>query len=970
MKETLAMKDSIRFNHFKNIYDNLVNPLGEADWATLCEFFSTHESINQKENVPLFNLVRYLEEFDPDHPDENMGFSPETRQFVSLRRKINLIQVDALVLDYDGGVSIDEAKERFADYEYLGYTSYNHLKDGETHKFRLIFPIAVPIPINPRVEQLAVYDELAVPLGEFAGPCDPVVYRPNQHYYIPATHPDRIDQARAWNNNGKILDWREWEIPNQENTKKSSSYYFKQRPGINNQLDPETEFVTEKGLIIASDVEGIYQKVQCPFHDDQKGTEFLKRFEDSGVIYFHCKRCGGYSLEPQTTDFAETKRPVKIIGDFEIEEAYPTLGPENIDRKNIQKELKRISQKIFMDQTTDKLTGRISEPKPHIVYTPEGSGKSVMAVDMVKKGCPLVFACQSWDQVYKKQKEFQELLKSDDPDEHINVKISHSFESQFRNKWGFETIRAGSTGGYKTREIDKEATIAKIKEKVPKISRKYIELWWGMFSQNPDKISQAMYKAMEEYELMSVEYDNDIGYVVNEWLEPNKPAAMVITTFSQLRLNRVKGDYIPQDWLIWYDDPGLDDVANFDPIEGQEEHLARLTEKEKQELPDPFNLGTKGKTIEELIKSLEETHGYSHTEVNETLDEIEADKGKLSTGQKKPVKSACIQGISYHKRPIWLSLGFSTLRHRMVFTTTELLTKQALNRHLLGLRLRPVNHEMMEKLPYGYITVLGTDKVRRRQDAIIPLILNSLNKKGQTAKLIADGLGSDFNHVNSKGINTLADTNILVEVSIPHPMEVRKVCAILKLEYSTNQREITLNLMLDKIHQAIGRNSGYRWKGKECVVLVDKSYHAEIIKNIRYQIDPVNSVVIDRTQSMSSKSKRITSYASPMTIEIEDQLNQAHKIFGDRRSITHTIDYVIKHIEDGEKRIQYIARLLTAIATFSKTRLEKPTDDSVKEHSRLKNYRLAWDHIQSKWVNDSNRTKIMTNYETNMKDTN
>ncbi len=304
----------------------------------------------------------------------------------------------------------------------------------------------------------------------------------------------------------------------------------------------------------------------------------------------------------------------------------------------------------------------------------------------------------------------------------------------------------------------------------------------------------------------------------------------------------------------------------------------------------------------------------------------------------------------------------------MVFTTTEQLTKTALIRHLAQMRRRPVIHEMMEKSPYGDITVLGTDKVRRSQDAVIPLILRRLEKKNLSVQLIADGLGSTYNHVNSKGVNILTDTDVLVEVSIPHPAEVKKVCALLGLDYAAEQQEVTVNLMLDKIHQAIGRNSGFRWKGKECVVLVDKRHHKNIVQQLRYRVDTENSVVIDKTQKMSMKDSRITPTASAFTRLMVEQLTKLDGIFNDRRSITHAIDHVIKAIVTDDKRTYYISRLLTALSTLSKTALDNPKVESTTESHTVSNYRYAWTHIQSTWVTDANRFKVMKDYHTNRKD--
>ena len=111
----------------------------------------------------------------------------------------------------------------------------------------------------------------------------------------------------------------------------------------------------------------------------------------------------------------------------------------------------------------------------------------------------------------------------------------------------------------------------------------------------------------------------------------------------------------------------------------------------------------------------------------------------------------------------------------------------------------------------------------------------------------------------------------------------------------------------------------------------------------------------------------MTTTASHLTKLIEEHLNNMDKVFDDRRSIIPCIDYVIKQIEDSEKRCLYISRLLTALSTLSKTPLEKPNDSAKTESHRIETYRHLWNHIETTWITDSNRTRIMKDYQSNKK---
>jgi len=932
------MNNAIRINQFNSKYDNLVKSMGEVTWNELCELLSAHQSNTSKDRVPMFNLVRYRDNFDPSIADENTGHLEGESEVVPLRRTINIVQVDALVLDYDGEMTIEEAKQRFNEYEYFAYTSYNHLRDTGVEKFRLILPLSAPIPVR-RINTLPIYEDFADEILKFAGPCDPVVLKPNQLYYIPATHPKRLDLATTWRNAGKILDWNEWQVNANTVNNNTVNVSASARTGVvtgnqHQKLDPDTMFHTYQGMVKARDVDKTYQKVVCPFHDDKAGSELLKRFDDSGVVFFLCKHCGGFVLSPdhQTnptpaenlSSESENEDPVQIYAEWPYDYTDPSTFRPQIDeqRRKTNKTLSSIGSWIRFSREFSTA---------HIVYLPEGSGKSQLALDLVRMGECVIFACQTWDQVFEKQKDFSKLLANNDPDKHYNVEMALSLDALVRLRWKIKLVRADKQSHFKTGQVDIEQSFERIRKSNPGITPKFFKSWWKTVGDSSGKLSSAMRKALEETTVIThVENNEEVGVIFHEKNLQNKTSGLVITTFSQLRLFKVKGDTIPKDWLIWYDDPGLTDVANISPLENAD----------IQEVDEPLS------TAE--------------------LGEIDSDDEEQTSTLRERTDIRTINGTKYSTRPIDLWLGYSTLRNRMVFTTTELLTKRMLFKHLSNMDKFPEVHDEMMAMPFGRITIMGTEKVRRKFDAIVPIIARYLCKDGKEVKLIADGMGTHLNHVNSKGSNVLGDTDILVEISIPHPSEIRTICDMLDVDFNRARDSITHDLMLDKIHQAIGRNSGFRWNGHECIVLVDKLHHARIIKNVRYAFDRHNSVIIDKTSRSKRVDKMITESASPLTTEIEKYLNRFDDYICDGRSITHAIDHVVKEVEDGVKRISYIARLLTALTSLSKVRLDSEADTTMVESHTVKKYRSVWKHIHDKWITESIRDKVMQQYLLNL----
>ena len=102
--------------------------------------------------------------------------------------------------------------ERFKEYEFVYYTSYRHLYDGETEKFRLIFPFHKPIPSWIKNNEYGEWYQVIDSLKEFSGPCDPKSFEPNTIYNLPSTPESRIDTTRSGYNKGKLLDWSEFEL--------------------------------------------------------------------------------------------------------------------------------------------------------------------------------------------------------------------------------------------------------------------------------------------------------------------------------------------------------------------------------------------------------------------------------------------------------------------------------------------------------------------------------------------------------------------------------------------------------------------------------------------------------------------------------------------------------------------------------------------------------------------------------------
>jgi hypothetical protein len=855
----------------------------DSTWDEVVDFFTSgHTPTNAKEDLPLFNSIQYKPIEDVAQGPVGGWWSDRSGNPKIVRRKmINAIQVDMLIVDYDGGITIDQVKDRYSGYEYLGYTSYRHLLDGETHKFRLIFPLSLPIPSFTNVDEHGkeidhgIFYDLEQSIFKFAPGSDPSAYNGIQPFYFPSAPPERIELATSWLGRGKFLDWTEWKVDQPVSSSTNSGVAIS-RKGINsNHLDPDQEFLYSKGAVKAKDVVGRIQKVACPFHGDTKGSEFLVR-HDSGVVSFTCKHCGTFSMAPEIEVL-----PAKQLDADQSDESlviYDDYAPylDHKDREHIEKMLLGFKKIILSDTGLKKLSRyQLSERlvyqyKSHILYLPEGSGKSQLAVNFLADPPSnyfsahtelyrnqIIFACKSWKQAMEQHVSFEPKLKAMGRRSMVAWSLDGAIQRRFNVK-----VRRSESNTFRPGNIIDDETISEIIEKNPHLDEKFIRLTWNILSES------VRFSAIARPDIVSdngeVLDDSDGDLIGDDFFDSlgDDPPAIIFTTFSQLRLVKAKKDHIPKNWIIWFDDPDVYELIDIKPVT----------------------------TVKETNKA-------------------------------RPI----IDGTQYEVRGETMSLGDTFRDHRCIYATTERLTVRKL-KHLLDSRKEKyIVHGERIKVTGGNITILGTRYVQKRYDALIPLISRRINvTEKKNLLLIANGIPAEFNHSTNKGRNDLSERDIIAEISHPHPKPVNTICDSLGLAFNSSRDEISKELMLDEMHQAIGRNSGFRTKGNECVVLVDANRHKYLVEECGYLIDQQNSVIIDRTDKMTRLDKRITESASPLVKTIEELLNNPHTYLADGRKIKPDIKYVVSTIPDPKKREDYLIRLLVSLTSHSKVRFDKP----------------------------------------------
>lgn len=216
---------------FRHARDNRVKMTAYPTWGELVRFLAEHHLTDGERDTAadkdrwMFTTALYVDDtghYEPaprniyltddaghmvldEHSQpimigQEFPSDPETGKPFIKRCGANVLAYTALLLDYDGGQTIEWARERFRRHAVAGYTSYSHLKDGKTHKFRVCIPFHEPIPT-------AEFEARKDAFLDFAGSADPSTVAVSRGFYLPQVHPARAHLAVTWSHDGESLDW-------------------------------------------------------------------------------------------------------------------------------------------------------------------------------------------------------------------------------------------------------------------------------------------------------------------------------------------------------------------------------------------------------------------------------------------------------------------------------------------------------------------------------------------------------------------------------------------------------------------------------------------------------------------------------------------------------------------------------------------------------------------------------------------
>ncbi|KGW92108.1 hypothetical protein [Burkholderia pseudomallei] len=283
----------INYTNFDSVYDNAVKP-ALTSWEELSSLLvSGHPVVvGDKLSLPSFSVWRFKNIDDPtvDHGTDRNGKPLMCFSETHVRRlKSNLVEMSMLLIDFDGGMTIEEARKRFEEYENSGYTSLRHLHEGK-HRFRMALPFAHPMS---KADFRRLHHKIKKWIdGDSCDTADKATYTEGQVFLLPAVYEADVGNARAWRNEGVLLDWRMFEsisLSAVESEKANATITDSRRS--EHQLMPNDVLETALGPIKVGDIRRKISKVRCPFHDDYTPSEFVD-VSNSGRPRLVCKKCG------------------------------------------------------------------------------------------------------------------------------------------------------------------------------------------------------------------------------------------------------------------------------------------------------------------------------------------------------------------------------------------------------------------------------------------------------------------------------------------------------------------------------------------------------------------------------------------------------------------------------------------------------------------------------------------------------
>lgn len=625
-----------------------------------------------------------------------------------------------------------------------------------------------------------------------------------------------------------------------------------------------------------------------PFRHEDNPSAFVTRFADNGNLFIYDSGSGlkktfrAENIEAPTLVLKKAKNEAAPVEEREVitikvskRPNHPVYTPNYVDA-------------LTVEERRVKIKAVINALKPtNIFFAPEGFGKSYIAFAATSRMRKVLFCTQTNEQAEQKAEEFRANFKKGikgmptlgQP----RVQVVLSKDYLFKKATGINVVKSEALDPFGMPVANKQLTIELIMER-EEVSLEIAEKLWE-----------------QEYENAAVDAPDFFTY------------DFIVCTMARAEILAESAQYqkMSDEWIIIYDDPGFADVSNLIPF----------CDVKKAKI-DEHN---------ERIEEYNQGKPYSKRKLPLVVDVIKFEDRKYFV---RPENKRLGQNF----RPF--KVGDKEVCIPIIYTTTEEITRFMIEAMQPNTEVFDYMHDIWSK----NVTLWGTSMVHKKSDGFIIVATELIKHDFPDAQilLIGDGLGQKLNHINNKGQNDLSQHHTVIELSQIHPnlkiKMVDEIRYITKGQSTLSDYEIQCIYMRDQMHQAIGRNSGYRTKEGDfqTVVLCDPHYYEALFNTSRYmpapwscQLDIGTGVSVASKVRNKKKIREILNFHGEMPALVERLQNY----------IANTKN-IVEHPNAKEAIISAASTSYNAQARIYFA-LEQLQQDNIKQNSLIDEFKKA-----------------------------
>lgn len=446
--------------YFASKYDNIVEQRDYLTWHEIIDLFSEHRKVKEKNDIG-FTMAKYK------HPGPGVKEAkvPGSTDGSTIPNSVgryhdNIESINSIVVDYDSGISIKEVRQLLTNVKHLGYTSFSHLQDGETAKFRVIIPLKSPV--SEEFWKLRIQGLL-----QYFSRCDLTTFSVGRIFYMPCTALDEDRPVEFWHEEGEYFDFDVIPItvipvfepkPLPLTSKDATGRVIR---GTLNAL----QLFTQEGLnpVLSDAAEGKY-KVTCPNYQTHTKQDKTGTVIWSGVPGkrdgFHCAHSsckGKWFTDLFTQEKLDEYCEREVDGLGFVKSAPKSIIEVDVNDGTVDVTLpdtRKFSKISPQDERRMRLKGFVKRCLSrtlthHVLRTPEGYGKSTVIVDeLLHQKKKIIFCCSSNAQANEKVKSFGIL----------GAKRAWSTSALIENELGIKPIMKDGKKTWDIPSLDIEAT--------------------------------------------------------------------------------------------------------------------------------------------------------------------------------------------------------------------------------------------------------------------------------------------------------------------------------------------------------------------------------------------------------------------------------------------------------------------------------------------------------------------------------